>query len=83
VVRAKAADGVVRFEVADQGPGIPSEYREAIFERNVRVPGSPGSGAGLGLFIARENVKAHGGRIGVESGVGRGSTFWIELPTSG
>jgi NtrC-family two-component system sensor histidine kinase KinB len=79
VVRARAAGDGVRFEVADGGPGIPSEYRESIFERNVRVPGSPGSGAGLGLFIARENVKANGGRIGVESEPGRGSTFWIEL----
>jgi signal transduction histidine kinase len=79
-VRARTADGAVRFEVRDEGPGIPPEWRESVFERNVRVPGSPGSGAGLGLFIARESVLAHGGRIGVDSEVGKGSTFWIEMP---
>lgn len=83
VVRAKASGGAVRIEVEDKGPGVPAEYRESIFERNVRVPGSPGSGAGLGLFIARETVQAHGGRIGVESELGRGSTFWIELDAAG
>jgi two-component system, NtrC family, sensor histidine kinase KinB len=80
VVRARSDADRVRFEVADEGPGVPAEFRESIFERNVRVPGSPGGGAGMGLFIARENVRAHGGRIGVESGPGGGSTFWIELP---
>jgi two-component system, NtrC family, sensor histidine kinase KinB len=82
IVRARASDGGVRFEVADEGPGVPADYRESIFERTVRVPGSPDSGAGMGLFISRENVRAHGGRIGVESGVGKGSTFWIELPAA-
>jgi NtrC-family two-component system sensor histidine kinase KinB len=82
IVRARVAGSALRFEVTDKGPGVPPEYRESVFERSVRVPGSPGSGAGMGLFIARENVRAHGGRIGVETEVGRGSTFWIELPAA-
>jgi signal transduction histidine kinase len=82
VVRARAAGDGVRLEVADEGPGVPAEFRESIFERNVRAPGSAGGGAGMGLFIARENVRAHGGRIGVESGSDGGSTFWIELPAA-
>jgi signal transduction histidine kinase len=79
-LRGAAADDAVRFEVADQGAGIEPEQREAIFERFTqgRAPG----GAGLGLSIAREIVTAHGGRIGVDSEPGRGSTFWFELPSA-
>jgi len=75
---------VVRFSVADSGPGIPKEYQGRIFERFSQVPGSPG-GAGLGLAIAREIVQAHGGTIGVESqddGHGSGATFRFTLPAA-
>jgi signal transduction histidine kinase len=79
-VRAKPTNGVVRFEVADTGEGIPQEYLQQIFEKFYRVPGAPSGSAGLGLAIAKEIVEAHGGEIGVESEVGRGSTFWFTLP---
>jgi signal transduction histidine kinase len=69
----------VRIEVSDTGPGISPEYRDAIFQKFFRGPGST-KGAGLGLYIAKEIVEAHGGRIGVDSAVGEGSTFWFELP---
>ena len=78
-VRGAAANGAVRFEVSDQGPGIAPEQREVIFEKFAQGARSPG-GAGLGLSIAREIVTAHGGAIGVDSEVGRGSTFWFTLP---
>ncbi|MEP6866134.1 MAG: ATP-binding protein, partial [Deltaproteobacteria bacterium] len=82
-IRARTRDGVVRFEVADQGPGVPAEYRDTIFDKYVRVPGAPAGGAGLGLFISREIVHAHGGRIGV-TGVtgepGTGAVFWFTVP---
>ncbi len=74
------AEGNVRFEVKDTGEGIPPEYRERIFEKFFQVPGSKSGGSGLGLTIAREIVLAHGGKIGVESEVGKGSTFWFTLP---
>jgi signal transduction histidine kinase len=77
-VRATRDEDRIRFEVADQGPGIPAEYRDTIFEKYVRVPGSPAGGSGIGLFIAREVVRAHGGEIGVESGTG-GTTFWFTV----
>ena len=50
-----------RFEVADTGEGIPREYQERIFERFFQVPGSKSGGVGLGLYISREIVLAHGG----------------------
>jgi NtrC-family two-component system sensor histidine kinase KinB len=74
---APAAD-VVRVSVADTGPGIPPERRERIFERHVQ--GDEPGAAGLGLAIVRDVVQAHGGRIFLESEVGRGSRFVLELP---
>nr|HEX4317958.1 ATP-binding protein [Kofleriaceae bacterium] len=77
VVRARDDGGAVRFEVADRGPGVPADYRDAIFDKYVRVPGAPKGGAGIGLYIAREIVRAHGGELGVEPRDGGGSTFWF------
>ena len=77
-----ATDSFIRFEVVDQGPGVPIEHRESLFEKFFRVPGSPTGGAGLGLFIARGIVQAHGGRIGLTSQADRGSTFWFTVPTA-
>jgi signal transduction histidine kinase len=69
----------VRFTVADRGPGIPEEYHDKIFEKFFRLPGNAKNGAGLGLSIAREFVKAHGGTIGLHSAPGKGSEFHITL----
>lgn len=80
VVRAAIAEGRARFEILDRGPGVPAEFRQAVFEKYFRVPGAPPGGAGLGLFLAREIVQAHAGEIGVESGPGGGSCFWFTLP---
>jgi len=79
-VRVQPNNGLIRFEVADTGEGIPQEHQRHIFERYYRVPGSNSKGAGLGLSIAKEMVEAHGGEIGVESEPGRGSTFWFTVP---
>jgi two-component system, NtrC family, sensor histidine kinase KinB len=79
VVRARPEKGLVRFEVEDQGPGIPVEYQQRIFEKFFRMPGTKGEGIGLGLYISREIVAAHGGEMGVESEPGRGSRFWFTL----
>jgi NtrC-family two-component system sensor histidine kinase KinB len=75
---------VVRFSVADSGPGIPREYLGRVFERFFQVPGSEG-GAGLGLAIAKEIVQAHGGTVGVtshENDDGGGATFCLTLPAA-
>ena len=66
--------------VADQGMGIPRESQARIFERFERAASRNYGGLGLGLFITRQLVEAHGGRIRVESKPGLGATFIVELP---
>jgi NtrC-family two-component system sensor histidine kinase KinB len=78
---AEAQEGGVRFEVADEGPGVPPEQRARVFEKFVRLPGAPPGGAGIGLSIARDLVRAHGGEIGVEDGPPGGALFWFTLPS--
>jgi signal transduction histidine kinase len=78
--RVSAQGGAARFEVEDSGEGIPPQYRERIFERFFQVPGARRGGVGLGLYLAREIVRAHGGEMGVESEPGKGSTFWFTVP---
>ena len=72
-------EGMVRLEVSDNGPGIPPELREKIFEPFFTTR-TEGTGTGLGLSICHVIVKAHGGKLTVESEVGKGSTFRVELP---
>jgi signal transduction histidine kinase len=79
-LRALPSDESVRFEVSDEGPGVPPDQRTRIFEKFVRLPGAPPGGAGIGLSIARDVVAAHGGEIGVEGEPGSGATFWFTLP---
>jgi NtrC-family two-component system sensor histidine kinase KinB len=73
-----------RLRVSDTGPGIPPQVREHLFERFAqwRVNGSEPGSAGLGLAIAKEIVDAHGGRIFVDSELGQGTSFTVELPVS-
>jgi signal transduction histidine kinase len=80
-LRAEPVDGGVRFSVKDTGPGVPPEIHTRIFERGFRGGGGE-PGLGLGLAIAKGIVEAHGGKIGVHSEVGKGSTFWFTLPVA-
>jgi signal transduction histidine kinase len=81
-VRARPADGIVEVTVADTGVGIAPEDQEAIFEefRQVGAAEKKAEGTGLGLALARKFIELHGGRIGVVSQVGVGSTFTFTLP---
>ncbi|MCI0372507.1 MAG: GAF domain-containing protein [candidate division NC10 bacterium] len=82
-VEAKAADGAFRVAVADTGPGIAPADQEKIFEEFQQAdssPTRPKGGTGLGLAIAKRIIELHGGRIGVESSLGTGSTFWFTVP---
>jgi signal transduction histidine kinase len=77
---ATVTNGAVRFTVADTGKGIPTEFQQRIFEKFFQVPNAEPKGTGLGLYIAKEIVRGHGGDIGVESEPGKGSTFWFTIP---
>lgn len=78
---APEGSGLVRFEVLDQGPGIPEEELPLLFRRFWQSPSRPRRGrAGLGLSIARGLVELHGGAIGAESVAEGGTRFWFTLP---
>jgi PAS domain S-box-containing protein len=82
-VRGQMTEREVVVSVTDQGQGIPLREQERIFERFQRVDNSAArrtQGAGLGLYICRAIVEAHGGRIWVRSTLSRGSTFAFSLP---
>ena len=77
---ASVTNGAVRFTVTDTGKGIAKDYQERIFDKFFQVPEAGPKGTGLGLYIAKEIVRGHGGDIGVESEPGKGCTFWFTLP---
>lgn len=83
VIEIGRRDGHAVVTVLDQGRGIPADQQARLFQRFVRVPGSPPGGLGLGLYISRLIVEAHGGTIAVESEAGRGSRFRFTLPLAG
>ena len=73
----------VRLSVSDQGPGIPADMQQAVFEKFRQVDASHTKrhgGTGLGLAICRELAQMLGAGVGLQSTVGRGSTFWVEVP---
>lgn len=83
-VKAHESNNQIEIRVGDQGPGIPPAKQELVFQRFKQVGDSKEerrSGSGLGLAISKAIVEAHDGEIGVESEVGKGSTFFIKLPT--
>ena len=80
VVRVRRAGSVAIVDVIDRGVGIAAADRPHIFDRFYRTPGTHRTGFGLGLSIVKELVRAHGGRVAVESTPGAGSTFRVSLP---
>lgn len=83
LITSEERDGHVVVQVADQGPGIPQDELANIFMKFFRsrnAKASPIKGSGLGLYLAKYFVELHQGRIHVESQIGQGSTFTVELP---
>lgn len=75
----EARTNQIIFSVKDQGQGIDPQYKDKIFDRYFRVPGTKREGTGLGLAICKEFIEAQGGKISIESEYGVGSTFTIVL----
>lgn len=80
-IRVYQSGSELLFSVRDEGIGVAPENQRRIFDRFERaISANEISGLGLGLYIAREIVESHGGRIWVESAIGKGATFFVELP---
>lgn len=82
-VSGKQSNGVIQMAVTDQGMGIPKEHIEKLFDRFHRIDNRDTrkvGGTGIGLYLVKHLVEAHGGRIWVESEEGKGSSFIFELP---
>lgn len=75
-------DNMAKVSVKDDGPGIAPEKQAHLFDRYYQATGGgfQNSGLGLGLYISSEIISRHGGKMGVESELGKGSTFWFTLP---
>jgi signal transduction histidine kinase len=81
-VTMRVVEQKILITVTDHGDGIPQEYVPFLFERFYRVPGERAvTGSGLGLYICKQIILAHHGTIWVESTLGKGTTFFVELPT--
>jgi PAS domain S-box-containing protein len=84
-VTVQVEDPWARVAVRDEGPGVPPDKQEHIWERGYRVPGAAlhnGSeiGLGLGLYLSRQLIEQHHGQVGVQSEPEKGATFWFTLP---
>jgi PAS domain S-box-containing protein len=82
VIDAKHANGITKISVADFGTGIAPESLANLFDRYFRLSNDNNktSGLGLGLYISSEIIRLHGGEMGVESEIDKGTTFWFTIP---
>jgi len=78
-ITVAAERGVVRVSVSDRGPGLPASSTHSAFRAYDRAGRTDGEGLGIGLWVVRSIVRAHGGRVGAFNRAGGGATFWFEL----
>lgn len=83
VIAASVSAGNVKLSVTDNGEGIPNDLQGSIFERYLGAEAGRAHGTGLGLYICKLIVEAHGGKIFIESEPGAGTTAWFTLPLEG
>lgn len=82
-VAAASIDREVRVTVTDEGPGIPAEDHHRLFKKFSRLQPDDDNGHGLGLYLVKAIIEAHGGRVWVDAEPGRGSTFGFAIPATG
>ncbi|OYD41011.1 PAS domain-containing sensor histidine kinase [Sphingobacterium cellulitidis] len=80
MVSLKKENNHLLFSVKDHGKGIDAAYKNKVFDRYFQIPGSVRTGTGLGLSISKDFIENQGGKIGVDSELGVGSTFYFRLP---
>lgn len=83
VLSVRREGDLVRIEAADRGPGVPAGYESTLFHRFLHVDVTSDrkrSGVGLGLWVVKAIVEAHGGQVGVDPRPGGGSIFWFTIP---
>lgn len=82
ITAAKVSENEIKISVKDHGPGIPKQKLAHLFERYYRTnyEGEKFTGLGLGLYISADIIKKHGGKVGAESELEKGSEFWFTLP---
>jgi len=80
-ISAQEKNDFLKITVKDNGMGISPQYKNKIFDKYFRIPGSEKEGTGLGLAISKEFIEAQGGTISVKSDLGIGSEFYIKLPS--
>lgn len=81
-VKCKRNNGCTVLCVSDTGLGIQPEFQEKVFERYYRTPGTHAEGFGLGLYLVKEIISEHGGKVWVESTINKGSDFYFSIPQS-
>ena len=80
-MRSERHNGVAEVQVIDEGPGIPADLQDRVFDRFFRVDEArAGAGSGLGLAIVDEVARAHGGRVSVRPHIPCGSVFTLSVP---